>query len=107
MEPARVLREQQHLLAVEFGAGDPGFVEGENLESDDIADAEHWVDVYSELVDLTRSLLESASTGSPGAAGPTPEEASTDLRALMLQAQIRELHLTYWVNRLNRLRAQR
>lgn len=100
MEPARVLRDQERLLAVEYGVGEPGPVEGEDLESDDIADAEHWVDVYSELVELSRGLLESASAGSPGPGDPAPDPA------LMLQAQVQELHLTYWVNRLNRLRTR-
>lgn len=103
MEAARVLREQQRLLAAEYGAAEPTPVEGEDLECDDIADVEHWVDVYSELVDFTRSLLESASTGSAGAGSATPDQ---ELRGLMLQAQVQELHLTYWVDRLNRLRTQ-
>lgn len=99
MEPARVLREQQRLLAAEYGVGEPPPVEGEDLESDGMDDAEHWIDVYSELVEYTRNVLESASRRSPGA-------PPHDLRLLMLQAQVQELHLTYWVNRLNRLRGR-
>ena len=102
MEHARVLREQQRLLAAEYGVGEPRPVEGEDLESDGIAEVLHWVEVYSELAEYTRSRLESASA----AATEVPDRAPTDLRMLMLQAQIQELHLTYWVNRLNRLRGQ-
>lgn len=104
MDPARVLREQQRLLAAETGVGEPPPLEGEDLDSGDIADIEHWVDVYSALVTFTRSLLESASAESPDGVDPAPDQTPYDLRVLMLQAQVQELHLTYWVNRLNRLR---
>lgn len=99
-----MLREQQRLLAAEYGVTDPGLVEGEDLECEDIADVEHWVDVYSRLVDLTRSLLELASAESREARSPGPDRVPGDLRALMVRAQVQELHLTYWVNRLNHLR---
>ncbi len=88
-------RGQERLLAAEYGVEEPRAEEGEDLECDDVADVEHWVQVYSELADLTRGLLESGSARSDG-----------QLRLLMLQAQVRELHLTYWVNRLNRLRSE-
>lgn len=106
MEPVHVLREQQRLLAAEYGVGEPPPLDGEDLESADIADVEHWIDVYSELVELTRTLLASAATGPPGAGPPKPGQVPEDLRFLMLQAQVQELHLTYWVNLLNRLRSK-
>jgi len=106
MESVHVLLEQQHLLAVEYGADEPRPVEGEDLESADIADAEHWVDVYSGLVDFTCGLLESGPRASGDADDPAPGRSPDDLRPLMLQAQVQELHLTFWVNRLNRLRTQ-
>lgn len=105
MESARVLREQERLLAAEYGLDEPRTVEGEDLESVDIADVEHWIDVYSRLVELTRTLLEARSAEPSSAGSATSERASDDLRGLMLQAQLQELHLTYWVNRLNRLRS--
>jgi hypothetical protein len=105
-EAAHVLRERERLLASEYGVGDPPeALDGEDLESNELPDVEYWVDVYTQLVDFTRSLL-SASPVPAGAGDSWSDQAPFDLRALMLQAQVQELHLTYWVDRLNGIRRE-
>ncbi len=105
-EAAAALRERERLLAHEYGlGGPPESLDGEDLESHELADVEFWVDVYTQLVDFTRSLL-SAAPEAPVGAGPAADPAGGDLRASMLHAQVQELHLTYWVDQLNRLRGE-
>lgn len=105
-EAAHTLRERERLLANEYGVGEPPeALDGEDLESDELADVEYWVDVYTQLVDFTRSLL-SASPGDKSAGDTWSDQTQFDLRAVMLQAQVQELHLTYWVDRLNRMRRE-
>lgn len=102
------LRETERLLALEYGAEElPKLLDAEELECDDLADVEHWVKVYTELADFTRGLLETcSSSGAPVAGSPASDEAPSDPRALMLQARLQELHLRYWVERLDRLRTE-
>lgn len=98
-----MLRQAERLLAAQYGAEDPPKpIDAEDLECDDPADVEHWVEVYTELVAFTRGLLEEGSSAGASAAGNSP----CDHRALTLQAHIQELHLTYWIERRNRLRAE-
>ena len=103
-----MLRQSERLLAAQYGAdGPPKLIDSEDLECEDPADVEHWVAVYTELVDFTRSLLETAPSPAESVGGPsTPEHASCDLRALMLLARVQELHLTYWTERRDRLRSE-
>lgn len=102
------LRETERLLAVEYGAERlPKLLDAWDLECEDLADVEHWVKVYTELADFTRGLLETCSSSGPPAAGsPVSDQAPSDPRALMLQARLQELHLSYWVERLHRLRTE-
>lgn len=105
-EAARTLRKRERLLANEYGVGDPPEpLDGEDLESEQLPDLEYWVDVYAQLVDFTRSLLSASPEAVVDGDGEGHlDEPPDDLRALMLQAQVQELHLSYWVDRLNRLR---
>lgn len=99
-----VLRYRERLLAVEYGAaGPPKGLDGEDFECTDVADVEHWVKVYTELVEFTRGLLD-APPGPSGAGDLGSSQGHCDLRALALQARVQELHLCYWVNRLDQLR---
>jgi hypothetical protein len=99
VDPADRLRERERRLVTKYG-GDhpPKSFDGEDLQSEDPADAEHWVGVYSELVQFMHSLIEAASQASPDQAPP-----GNGLRGLRLQAQVLELHLAYWTDRLNGL----
>lgn len=100
-----MLRQKERLLALEYGAEEPPRrLAEEDLECDDRADVEHWVKVYTELVDFTRSLLDVASSpGASDAGSPVSGRGPNDLRSLMLQARVQELHLRYWTDRLNHL----
>ena len=79
---------------------------GEDIQSEDAADAEHWVSVYAELVDFSRTVAERSdemqSQGGTSGLAQDPNQAR-----LTLQSKVQELHLAYWVERLNRLREQR
>lgn len=101
----KTLRQTEYVLALQYGAeGPPKRLAGEDLECDDRADVEHWVKVYTELVDFTRSLLDVASSpGASDAGNPASGRGPSDRRALKLQARVQELHLRYWTDRLNHL----
>lgn len=104
MDPADRLREREQRLATKYG-GDhpPRSFDGENLQSEDPGDAEHWVDVYTELVAFMHTLIESVSAASPEQATTGAARRADGLRGLRLQCRILELHLSYWTDRLNRL----
>lgn len=104
MDPAERLREGERRLAIKYGGEHPPrSFDGEDLQSDDPADAEHWVGVYVELIQFMETLIESASSV-PSGRFPTGGAPTADgLHGLRLQAQILELHLTYWTERLNGL----
>lgn len=95
------LRKVERLLAVQYGANPPN-LDGEDLECNDLADVEYWVQVYTDLVEFTRGLMETDSSGPSPAGGQRPSERT----ALLLQAQVQDLHLSYWRDRLTRLRAE-
>ena len=96
MDPLE-LREMERLLATEYGVEHtPNSPDSDDLESDDVEDAEHWVQVFTELMEFGHTMRETAS------------EAPLDQRcALALQAKLHELHLAYWASRLDRARATR
>ena len=101
------LRHTERLLAAQYGADvPPKLLDANDLESDDLFDAEHWVKVYTELVEFTRGLLDAASGQvESGEGNPASDEPPCDLRALRLAAEVQQLHLTFWLDRLHRLRA--
>lgn len=97
MDPAQLLRERERQLIAEYPASHPPQAfDGEDLQCEDSATVEHWVGVYTELVDFVHSLVKPSSPDHPPQAPPAP-------RAIELQARILELHLAYWTDRLNRL----
>lgn len=107
MSWGEILRHRERLLAVQYGAEyPPKGPDGEDLECDDVADVEHWVKVYTELVDFTRGLLADASPPAPAEGHPARGEAGSHMRALTLLARVQELHLIYWVSRLDQLRSE-
>lgn len=93
---ADALREQERLLAAEYGTSElPKPCAGEDLRCDDAEDIEHWACVYSELADFAHRVLEGASTWSPNVQ-----------RTVSLNARFRDLRLAYWTDRLNRVRGE-
>jgi hypothetical protein len=106
VDPAERLRERERRLLSKYGGTHPPrSFDGENLQSEDPRDAEHWVGVYTELVQFIHTLIESAAEASPGHATPEPGRQTNGVRGMRLQAQVLELHLAFWTDRLNRLRA--
>ncbi|MBO0743909.1 MAG: hypothetical protein J2P43_02735 [Candidatus Dormibacteraeota bacterium] len=102
MDPAQLLRERERRLAAEYRASHPPRAfDGEDLQCQDLETAEHWVGVYTELVDFVHSLVTPLSLEHPSRA---PGEPSPTQRAIELQAGLLELHLAYWTDRLDRLR---
>lgn len=105
--PADELRRDEYLLAGQYRTRySAKRLDDEDLDCEDLADAEHWVEVYRELLEFTRSVLEEDLPGASIVEIPRPDQALTGLRALMLQAQVQQLHLTYWVGRLDQLRRE-
>lgn len=102
MDPAQLLRQRERRLVREYGAGHPHRAfGGEDLGSEDLEDVEHWVAVYTELVQFMQNLIDSASQA---AAGP-PAEGDDPLRGMTIQTRCLELHLNFWSDKLSRLRA--
>lgn len=57
MKQARILREKERLFAIRYGTEQPpNPLDGEDLQSNDLADAEHWVQVYRAVVGLTHGV---------------------------------------------------
>lgn len=107
------LDEGERLPAFDYGLPDlPDALDGEDLQSLDPADVEHWVSVYTQLVAFTRSVLAPATEGRPeGRAGGGPEDAAPaseeeafESQLMVYRAMVQELHLAYWSDRLSRLR---
>lgn len=104
MDPIEVLRQRERLLAVRYGADHaPDVLDGEDLQSDDPADAEHWVQVYTELVDFLRTV--GPASGAP-LADRTETPAVQERRAMRLERKVHELRLAFWTDRLERLRTE-
>lgn len=104
LDPAKALRDQERLLASEYGASRPPHaLGGEDLECDDPRDARHWVAVYSELVTFAHGLIEEHSPGWLADRSCDPLRLPESVRAMTLHARVLELHLAYWTDRLRRL----
>lgn len=97
------LRHAEQRLAARYGAdGPPKLLDADDLDSYDPADVEHWVKVYTELVEFTSGLLHGVPAGGGSASGaPVSGPAPLDRRALMLLVEVQQLHLTFWLDRLN------
>lgn len=104
LDAAKVLRDQERDLAMEYGASRPPhpLLGGEDLECDDPRDARHWIGVYTELVQFMRALIEEQSSGSLDDPTLEPRRLPAGVRAMTLQARVLELHLSYWTERLRR-----
>lgn len=77
----------------------------EDLDTSQLAEADEWVSVYSELAQFSRELLaEMVQPGAETGASPDPDASRARL-ALEIQLKLHELHLTYWRRRRHQLRA--
>lgn len=78
--------------------------EGEDLESSLVDDADHWVGVYSELLEFKRDLLREIDRQARDVSPEAARQISRNRRAFMLELERLELHLDYWRRRRQELR---
>ncbi len=93
----RLLRLQAELQS---DRAQPRDLEGEDLESTDPGDAEHWVAVYQELCRFKRFLIASIREESASVDQAAKGELSRDDAALSTELERLDLHLTFWQDRL-------
>lgn len=104
MDPAEVLRDSERDLATRFGVSHPPHaLSGEDLDCSDPRDARHWVGVYTELFDFVHGLLDLSCPEDLDESPPSPDQLPDNVRAMMLQVRVLQLHLAYWTDRLRRL----
>ena len=78
---------------------------GEDVESPYLEDAEHWVSVYSELVEFKRDLLREIDSHVIDADHlHSEQEMGRDRQATELELERIQLHLDYWLERQRDLR---
>lgn len=77
---------------------------GEDVAGVRLEDADHWVAVYSELLEFKCDLLREIDRQARAMGQEGAEEISYDRRAFMLELQRLQLHLEYWLQRRERLR---
>jgi hypothetical protein len=81
---------------------------GEDPESDSLAEARHWVTVYSHLVNLEQQLFDLLAKLIPSMPREAQREAEeTNLPVLASQVERFRHRLDYWVRREQELREQR
>lgn len=81
-------------------------LEGEDPGTTDIADAEHWLGVYAELLGFKNRLVREAETGSDNLSDDaSQEEALKDLSLLDKEKQRLARRYIYWRQRAEELRA--
>lgn len=78
--------------------------DGEDLDSAEIEDADHWVAVYSELVEFKQELLREIDRQALEIRRTDPEFVPSNRRAFVLELQRLQLHLQYWSGRRQELR---
>ncbi|MBO0701326.1 MAG: hypothetical protein J2P38_00205 [Candidatus Dormibacteraeota bacterium] len=102
---SRQLAEQQ--AGVLGGERAGGYLQaGEDVESPYLEDAEHWISVYRELVGFKRDLLRDIDQHVVDADHPQSEqEMARDRSAAELELERIQLHLEYWIQRREELRA--
>lgn len=73
--------------------------EGEDLDSGDAEDADHWVAVYSELLEFKQDLLREIERQTREMSEEAARLASSNHRAFLLELRRLEPHLEYWRGR--------
>lgn len=81
--------------------------EGEDLTSSYVDDADHWVGVYSELVEFKAELLREIDRQAMGLGQGAGSEVPRIRQALRLELERAWLHLEYWRRRRDELRAHK
>ena len=78
--------------------------EGEDVDSGEAEDADHWVAVYSELLEFKQDLLREIERQTREMSEQAARLASSNHRAFLLELRRLELHLEYWRARREELR---
>lgn len=111
MESEELLQRSRRLAEQQAGmlGGEPaaGHLQaGEDIESPYLEDAEHWVTVYRELVEFKHDLLREIEQHVDGSDLPqSRQEMRRDRRATEVELERIQLHLEYWLQRRDCLRA--
>lgn len=95
------------LLPGESASTDP-FLPGENPTAGDREDVEHWINVYSELLDFKRFMLDGASARVREMVTDTAkiEIETTDLTIVRAEAERLARRLAFWRSRLDALEGE-
>lgn len=109
MEDAELVQRCRQLAAQQAALQDPvrlasPLEDGEDLDSPLLDDADHWVSVYSELVEFKRDLLREIDRQAREMSAETGEQVARNRRAFVLELERIELHLDYWLGRRRQLR---
>ena len=74
---------------------------GEDPLSSDRGDAEHWLAVYTELVEMARALIKPPPSHKPGS--PTPDAGNPEMVFIHERLAALEDRLEFWRRRLGQL----
>jgi hypothetical protein len=79
--------------------------EEESEDSPLLEDAQHWLQVYAELLTFKRTLMRTAEIHKEGAPAPVVDEVSND--QVLLQSELERLQRRhrYWQDRVRRMQA--
>jgi hypothetical protein len=109
---AKVLAQEKEptrgqIAAVE-GADPDRLLDGEDPETLQVHDADHWIRVYQDLLAFKRQLLATANEIVPDMADAARDEVGkTDLMAMDAEARKFQRRLHYWQQRRGELAARR
>lgn len=78
---------------------------GEDVASSEVGDADHWVAVYSELVEFKCDLLREFDRQARAMGEDAVGLVSPNRRVFALELRRLQLHLEYWLGRRDELRA--
>jgi len=108
MERAGTGRTRNHIEQLAGRAVDPAeLLDGEDPETLQLHDAQHWVRVYEELLTFKTALLKRAERMADDVSDSARTEiARSDLPIMDAQARKLERRLTFWRGRLDQLRRE-
>jgi len=99
-DPSEHTRAEDQQAALEQVEPDR-LLDGEDEETQNLDDAEHWIKVYRELLEFKRSVLATTEEHvGTMEADASAEVQKTDLKALHAEALRFERRLVYWRGRL-------
>ncbi|HYM50701.1 MAG TPA: hypothetical protein VET65_09030 [Candidatus Limnocylindrales bacterium] len=81
------------------GGGRRRLMPGEDESSTVLQDAEHWINVYAELLAFSRKVAASIRTAGESLDGHSPDGQATDLDLLHAHLVRMEERLAYWTAR--------